>query len=305
MGQTTFLKIDSVDITARQTDIESEPWKISQSGRGNCGLAATLMAIHDNFAESKVKQAYLELKNTVYKGDKFDGVLNSEKIKERISRRYTSNYAFTSTNPDEFNLDYDVCTGMSILLKEWLRNSVIGGKDIWHYNLLYSDILIKILGKVWSSNPMKAKTGLATPGANTKHGDVALSAFSLTELLKLMKFNANEQIIKQNLSQVVANHKANKWDKTTNQELLDYVKAETTVKGAIAGVAKQQSRGKPNAEVEDYIVHWVYIPKSEFGQQRAEDTLEVWNWGKKTNLKALGALNQEFIVVKVLPIKPT
>lgn len=301
MGKNTFLAKTDTDITGRESDIKSDGSKVSQNTRGNCGIAATLMAMMDNIGNSKIEGFYNALKATVYDGAKFSNITNSDKIKSRIGKRYTSGYANTPDN----NLDYDLCVGMMILLKEHLRNHVPYGKERWDTNLLYSHTLCNLSGLSWSSNPIKAKSVTSsapkTAGLNSKNGDMGLTVSSLTELLGLMGFKVTETIIDANLAKVQSNHTSNSWVIPDKGPLLNHLKTNTKV-GAIAGVAFKGALNEPDGNLFDYVVHWVYIPKAEYGKTQSDAV--VWNWGAKTNLTDLAKeANYEFVVIKLLELE--
>ncbi len=301
MGKNTFLDKSDIDITTRESAIKGDGWKVDQNGKGNCGIAATLMAIMDNFDDSKIEAFYDALKATVYDGTKFGSITNSDKIKARVGKRYTSGYAGTPAN----NLDYDLCVGMMILLKEHLRNHVDNGKEKWDTNLLYSHTLCNLTGDSWSSHPLKAKdvtvSAPKTGGLNSKNGDIGLTVSSMTELLGLMGFKTTETLIDANLAKVKANHEGSKWEKTDNSTVFSHLKTSSKV-GAIVGVAFKGALGKPDANLFDYVAHWVYLPKSQFGKTLTEAI--VWNWGVETNLTDIAkVMNAEFVAVKLLELE--
>lgn len=287
-------------ITDREVAIKANPYLVSQNNRGNCGTAATLMAMLDNLAKPKIKAKYDALKETAFNGTKFGEIGESIKIKNRIDKRYTADYA----NDLVANLDYDLCTAMVILVKEALKQD--SKTEEWNKNLAYATLLCanpQDMSQAWHSNPVKAKdvNPLKTLGPNTKRGDIALTSHSLQVLLKLMGFAVEEEVFAQNLAHVKTCYQpGGNWSKSNSVELETMVENNNTLVGALAGVSRPPNGQKPGVSWFDHINHWVYLPKSTFtGNIKPA---YVWNWGEAYDAERLFT-EDEFNIVKVLKLK--
>ncbi len=306
MGKDYLLAMNDPEIINREKVIQADGSKVTQNYRGNCGLAGVVMAMMNNLNEPVIKAKYEALKKTVYENQTpFENIKNSEKIRKRIERRYKSGYA----NTPDHNLDYDLCTGLMILLKESLRNQGVEGREMWDANVLYSSLLCDFIPTTWSSNPLKTKAVInqqVTAGMNSKHGDMALTVTTSIKLFELMGFKAQEVLLKDNINQVKENHEksklntSNQWN-TPNTATFFQQANRTFPYGALVGVASMIALGKPAAALYDYVVHWVYLPKSTHLTQIQDP--EFWNWGDTPKLSQLQANStHQFIPVKCLEL---